>query len=84
MTVAPIGGLLQVGYATGTDLLLVLSSAGRGIFDCRTFVFATSCELQIYSRSSDIRPVRMTAFTRAGDDEQAVVQAVSQRYNPCE
>lgn len=31
-----IGGLFQVGYAEGLDLLLVLSSQGRGIFDCLT------------------------------------------------
>jgi hypothetical protein len=31
-----IGGLFQVGYADGTDLLLVLSLQGRGIFDCLT------------------------------------------------
>ena len=31
-----VGGLFQVGYASGSDLLLVLSSQGRGIFDCVT------------------------------------------------
>lgn len=31
-----VGGLFQVGYASGTDLLLVLSHNGRGIFDCLT------------------------------------------------
>jgi len=31
-----VGGLFQVGYAAGSDLLLVLSSQGRGIFDCVT------------------------------------------------
>lgn len=30
----PIGGLFAVGYAPGTDLLLVLSWQGRGLFDC--------------------------------------------------
>jgi hypothetical protein len=29
-----VGGLQEVGYATDTDLLLVLSSQGRGLFDC--------------------------------------------------
>lgn len=29
-----IGGLLAVGYAEQSDLLLVISSQGRGIFDC--------------------------------------------------
>ena len=31
-----IGGLLAVGYAENTDLLLVISSQGRGVFDCLT------------------------------------------------
>ncbi len=31
-----VGGLFQVGYADGSDLLLVLSSQGRGVFDCIT------------------------------------------------
>jgi hypothetical protein len=32
----PVGGLFQVGYAEGSDLLLVLSWHGRGIFNCLT------------------------------------------------
>lgn len=31
-----IGGLTEVGFADGTDDLLVVSSQGRGIFDCLT------------------------------------------------
>lgn len=31
-----VGGLTEVGFADGTDLLLVVSSQGRGIIDCRT------------------------------------------------
>jgi hypothetical protein len=31
-----VGGLFGVGYATASDLLLVLSSQGRGVFDCST------------------------------------------------
>ncbi len=30
-----IGGLFNVGYASNKDLLMVLSSQGQGIFDCR-------------------------------------------------
>jgi hypothetical protein len=30
-----VGGLLAVGYAEDTDLLLVISTQGRGIFDCQ-------------------------------------------------
>ena len=29
-----VGGLLEVGYAEGSDWLLVVSSQGRGLFDC--------------------------------------------------
>ncbi|MBX7174913.1 MAG: hypothetical protein K1X72_28310 [Pyrinomonadaceae bacterium] len=29
-----IGGLTQVGYAPNSDILLVVSHQGRGIFDC--------------------------------------------------
>lgn len=36
ISVAGVGGLFQIGYADGTDLLLVLSAQGRGIFDCLT------------------------------------------------
>ncbi len=32
----PIGGLTEVGFADDSDLLLVVSSAGRGLFDCFT------------------------------------------------
>ena len=31
-----VGGLFQVGFAEDSDLLLVLSSQGRGLFDCTT------------------------------------------------
>lgn len=31
-----VGGLESVGFGRGTDLLLVTSSRGRGVFDCRT------------------------------------------------
>lgn len=31
-----VGGLFQIGYASGADMLLVLSSQGRGVFDCLT------------------------------------------------
>jgi hypothetical protein len=33
-TVFAIGGLTEVGYAPDSDLLLVISSQGRGVFDC--------------------------------------------------
>jgi hypothetical protein len=31
-----VGGLTEVGFAAGTDLLLVVSHSGRGVFDGRT------------------------------------------------
>lgn len=31
-----VGGLLGVGYGEATDLLLVISSQGRSVFDCLT------------------------------------------------
>jgi hypothetical protein len=31
-----VGGLQHVGFASGRDLLLVLSSSGRGVIDCAT------------------------------------------------
>jgi hypothetical protein len=31
-----VGGLTEVGFADDTDLLLVVSSQGRGVFDCLT------------------------------------------------
>lgn len=31
-----VGGLLQVGFAAGTDLLLIVSHSGRGVVDCAT------------------------------------------------
>jgi hypothetical protein len=35
-TVAAIGGLTEVGFADDSDLLLVFSHQGRGVFDCST------------------------------------------------
>ena len=34
--VGPVGGLLEIGFAPNSELLLVVSAAGRGVFDCRT------------------------------------------------
>jgi hypothetical protein len=31
-----VGGLTEVGFADGSDLLLVVSAQGRGVFDCRS------------------------------------------------
>ena len=31
-----VGGLWQVGFAEDSDLLIVLTHSGRGIFDCLT------------------------------------------------
>lgn len=34
--VSAVGGLTDVAFAESSDLLLVISSAGRGLFDCAT------------------------------------------------
>jgi hypothetical protein len=36
VAVVAVGGLTDVGFADSTDSLLVVSSAGRGLVDCRT------------------------------------------------
>lgn len=36
VSVHSVGGLESVGFGRGTDLLLVVSSQGRGVFDCLT------------------------------------------------
>lgn len=36
ITAAAVGGLTAVGFADDSELLLVLSHQGRGVFDCRT------------------------------------------------
>lgn len=53
-----VGGLIQVGYATGSDLLLVLSGNGRGVFDCLTGQKLA----RDYDEASDgFDPIRLTA-----------------------
>jgi len=37
-TTAAVGGLTEVGFGAGSDQLLVVSSQGRGVFDCLTGV----------------------------------------------
>lgn len=58
LPVFAVGGLFQVGYAEDSDLLLVLSSQGRGVFDC-----ATGEKLARDSADSHdfFDPVRLTA-----------------------
>ena len=34
LTAHAVGGLTEIGYAEGSDWLLVVSSQGRGLFDC--------------------------------------------------
>src|SRR3954469_18142200 len=36
MAAHAVGALTEVGYAENSDLLLVVSSQGRGLFDCLT------------------------------------------------
>lgn len=35
-TIVAVGGLTDVGFADGSDLLVCMSSAGLGVFDCLT------------------------------------------------
>jgi hypothetical protein len=35
VALVPVGGLLHVGFADSTDMLIAISSSGRGVFDCR-------------------------------------------------
>jgi|GEM_PF-1176777 len=36
ITTAPVGGLTEVGFSADSRFILVISWAGRGVFDCRT------------------------------------------------
>ena len=53
-----VGGLFQVGYAARSDLLLVLSSQGRGVFDC----ISGEKIARDYAEAHDFfDPIRLTA-----------------------
>ncbi|WP_435020278.1 hypothetical protein TA3x_001741 [Tundrisphaera sp. TA3] len=54
-----VGGLFQVGYAAGSDLLLVLSSQGRGVFDCLTGVKVARDDDEAHDFFD---PIRLTAI----------------------
>jgi hypothetical protein len=64
-----VGGLFGVGYATASELLLVLSSQGRGVFDC-----ATGERLaRDYEESHKFfDPIRLTAVGFGPLDGQAI------------
>jgi hypothetical protein len=67
-----VGGLFQVGYAAGTDLLLVLSSQGRGVFDC----IAGEKVARDYAEAHDFfDPIRLTAAGIGPLDGKAVRMA---------
>ena len=54
-----VGGLFQVGYASNSDLLLVLSAQGRGVFDC----LAGEKLARDYAEAHDFfDPVRLTSL----------------------
>lgn len=36
VTITAVGGLTDIGFSKKGDYLLILSSAGRGLFDCKT------------------------------------------------
>lgn len=50
---ATIGGLTEVGYADGSDDLLVVSSQGRGIFDCLTGVRLARDSEEMFANPDD-------------------------------
>jgi hypothetical protein len=53
-----VGGLFQAGYAAGADLVLVLSSQGRGVFDCLTGEKLARDYADVYE---SFDPIRLTA-----------------------
>lgn len=70
LQVCGVGGLFQVGYAAGSDLLLVLSSQGRGVFDC----LAGEKLARDYNEAHDFfDPIRLTA-TGIGPLEGQVIR----------
>jgi hypothetical protein len=67
-----VGGLFQVGYAAGSDLLLVLSSQGRGVFDC----LAGEKLARDYNESHDFfDPIRLTGTGIGPLEGQAIRMA---------
>jgi hypothetical protein len=50
-----IGGLLAVGYAAQSDYLLVVSSQGRGVFDCVSGEKVARDTDDVYKYCDDIR-----------------------------
>lgn len=58
LAVHAVGGLTEVGYADDTDLLLVVSSLGRGVINCRTGERVARNRDAINDRRYDCRRLR--------------------------
>jgi hypothetical protein len=68
-----VGGLFQVGYAEDSDMLLVLSSQGRGVFDCHD---ANEKVARDYEEAHDFfDPVRLVGQGLGPHDGQSVRMA---------
>ncbi len=56
-----IGGLRAIGFDRGSDLLLVVSSAGRGVIDCRTAKKVARDDSEYYEDDEAFAMARATA-----------------------
>jgi hypothetical protein len=66
-----VGGLRAVGFDKASELLLVVSSAGRGVIDCTTCTKlarddAEYCELDEYLEAEGIGPLNGTIVRMSG------------------
>ena len=57
-----VGGLLEAGFHTGTDLLMVLSGQGRGIFDCMDGIQIARDNTDFYRKQWDAATGIVTGF----------------------
>lgn len=48
-----VGGLLEIGFSRQQELLLVISSQGRGVFDCRTGEKIFRCHEESYDNPNE-------------------------------
>jgi hypothetical protein len=69
--VIAVGGLHAVGFDRRTELLLVVSSAGRGVIDCRTGSKVAReseeyTDYEQYLEAEGIGPLKGRALTMAG------------------
>lgn len=70
-----VGGLISIGYAPGTDLLLVVSHAGRSVFNCAT-------NEKVARDRNEVDDYMLVSQQGIGPLEGQVIQTAS-RYNGC-